>query len=220
MVTPADSQDLTILANVKAELGITDTDEDANLETWIDQSSAIVSDYCNRTFGLETDLETFRHRVQLGSYDGLYYGGTGGAFPLGGGVEKIVLRRMPVTGFTSVIENGVELIEDVDFECDYASGIMTRLCNDFERRWYFRTLLVTYSAGYELLGTLPIAIERATITMLKYLRANSTSDPFLMSETLPGVRTVQYAVGKFGGQDTWPPQDVINLLAPYKSWDV
>lgn len=220
MVTPADSQDLTVLANVKAELGITTTDEDVNLETWIDQASATVSDYCNRTFGQETDLETFRNRIRLGSYDGLYYGGQGGGFPLGRHVEKIVLRRTPIVSIESVIENDIELTEDVDYEADYTTGILTRLTNDFERRWHFRKLEVTYTAGYELLGTLPIAIERATMTLIKYMRANATSDPFITSEAIPGVRTVQYAVGRFAGSDTWPPQDVVNLIAPYRQVDV
>lgn len=229
-MTPADSQDLTILDNVKLELGLTTTAEDTAIEMWIDQASGVVSDYCNRVFGQETVLETIRNRQR--SYGPLWTGTTGGesgfsgAGIIGGfstiGREHgaVVLRRNPVVSLTSVVEDGNTLIENTDFECDYESGIMTRLDSDGnERRWYFKNLLVTYTAGYELLGTLPIAIERATITLVKLLRSAATRDPNLMSETIPGVRTVQYAVGKFGGTDSWPPQEVLNAIANYRQFD-
>lgn len=235
MVTPADSQDLTTLANVKLELGITTTAEDATIAMWIDQASGVVSDYCNRSFGQETVLETIRNRQRSygpfwtglgGGYSGYSGAGIIGGFgTLGREIEAIILRRNPIVSITSVVEDGNTLVEGTDFEADYTNGIMTRLDgNGFERRWYFQNLLVTYVAGYELLGTLPIAIERATITLVKVLRAAATRDPFLMTETIPGVRTAQYAVGRYAGTGTgattWPPEDVINAIAPYRQIDV
>lgn len=228
IVTPATSQDLTLLANVKAEFGITDSSQDANLQTWITQASAAVSDYCNRRFASEEDLETIRNRIRLGFGYGLYGGFgeySGGNFRLGREVDYVILKRNPVTAFASVVEDTITLVEGTDFECDYESGIMTRLnSNGDERRWRFQNLLVQYTAGYQLLGTLPIAIERATITLIKWFRFAATRDPYLLSEVIPGVRTAQYAVGKYAGTSTgldgWPPQDVVNLIAPYRQIDV
>lgn len=202
VVTAADSVDLTILANVKAELGITVTTEDANIETWIDQASGIITAECNRVFGRETVLESFRNRLN---------GNSQWAEP-----EKMILARTPVTAFTSVVENTKTLVEGVDFECNRESGILTRLCGDYERRWCFRTLLVTYTGGYALLGTLPIAIERATIAMVKAYRSASTRDPMLKSEEIPGVLSQTFWVGSTGEKSNGLPPDVETLIAPYR----
>lgn len=195
VITPADSVDLTILANVKAELGITSTDEDANLETWIDQASGMITAACNRVFGKETVRETFR------AYN----------------VERICLQRNPVTSITSVVEDGVTLVENTDFVVDYDSGIITRLCGDYETRWNFRTLVITYAAGYDLLGTLPIAIERATITMVKQFRSAAARDPLLKSEEIPGVLSQTFWVGGTGDRSNGIPHEVETMIAPYRN---
>lgn len=195
VITPADSVDLTILANVKAELGITSTDEDANLETWIDQASGMITAACNRVFGKETVRETFR------AYN----------------VERIRLQRNPVTAITSVVEDGVTLVENTDFVVDYDSGIITRLSGDYETRWSFRTLVITYAAGYDLLGTLPIAIERATITMVKQFRSAAERDPLLKSEEIPGVLSQTFWVGGTGDRSNGIPHEVETMIAPYRN---
>jgi hypothetical protein len=202
VVTPAYSVDLTVLANVKAELGITVTTDDANLETWIDAASALITTSCNRVFGSETVLETFRVR---GSYSTQW--------PTH---EKVTLDRTPVTAFTSVIENGNTLVEGTDFECDRESGIMTRLSGDYSRRWDFRTLAVTYTGGYELLGTLPLPLERAAITLVKQYRSAASRDPLLKAEEIPGVLSQSWWVGSTGDKSTGVPQEVETLIAPYR----
>lgn len=199
VVTPADSVDLTVLANVKTELGITTTSEDVNLETWIDQASGVITGSCNRVFGKETVTESFRNRVQFLE------------------PEKIVLQRTPVTLITSVVENGITLVEDTDFEVDYETGILTRLCGDYESRWCFRTLVVTYAAGYELLGELPIAIEKATIILVKQFRSAASRDPLLKSEEIPGVLSQTFWVGGTGDKSNGIPHEVETLIAPYRN---
>lgn len=198
VVTPAESVDLTVLANVKAELGISTTAEDVNLETWIDQASGVITGACNRVFGKETVTESFRNRVPLIE------------------PERIVLRRTPVTSITSVVENGTTLVEDTDYEIDYDSGIMTRLSGDYETRWSFRTLVVTYAGGYDLLGTLPIAIEKATIVLVKQFRSAANRDPLLKSEEIPGVLTQTFWVGGTGDKSNGIPHEVETLIAPYR----
>lgn len=199
VVTPAVSVDLTILANVKAELGITVSTEDVNLETWIDQASGLVTAACNRVFAEETVLESFRNRSASEES------------------KKIVLARIPVTDFTSVVENGTTLVEDTDFECDYETGILTRLSGDYERNWCFRTLAVTYTAGYALLGELPLPLERAVISLVKQFRSAATRDPLLKSEEVPGVLSQTFWVGGVGPNASALPPDVEEMIAPYRS---
>jgi hypothetical protein len=210
VITPADSQDLTILSTVKAELGLTDNSQDAAIETWIDQASGIVSSYCNRVFGRETVTETFRTgRYEL--HDRC-------------NIHSVVLTRSPVTTITSLVltspsDEAVTLVQDTDFELDPPTGVLYRIKNDRESTWKFRKLVVTYTAGYELLGTLPVNVERACITMVKLLRANATRDPSLKSENLlSGL----YSYTLNSARD-WPvgiPADVQALLDPYRSVSV
>ena len=191
VVTPAANQDLTSLALVKAELGITGNAEDTNIGTWIDQASAVIASYCNRVFGSEAVRETFRR----------------------GDAAKVILSRGPVTVIASVVEDGIELTEDEDFECDYASGILTRLCNDYERRWCFRSLVVTYTAGYTLLTTLPDDNERAAQLLVKGYRSAASRDPLLKSEEIPGVLSQSWWVDS---TNKGLPSDVESLIAPYR----
>lgn len=202
VLTAADSQDLTILANVKAELGITDTTEDTNLEAWIDQASSVIAGECNRNFGEETIKETWRISLQ---WNRQWYE-----------PERVILDRTPVTSITSVVENGLTLVAGTDYEFDPVTGTLTRLCGDFARRWFFRTLVITYVAGYQLLGTLPQAIERATISMVKQYRSAASRDPMLKSEDIPGVLTQTFWVGSTGEKSNGLPPDVETLIAPYR----
>ena len=203
VVTPGTSVDLTILANVKAELGITSTTEDANLETWIDQASGVITAACNRVFAKETVEESFRVRVQYGKQ-----------WPE---PEKIILQRAPVTSITSVVEDSTTLVRGTDYEIDYDSGVLTRLSGDYETRWSFSTLVIRYVTGYDLLGELPIAIERATISLVKSYRSAATRDPMLKSEEVPGVLTQTFWVGSVGDVLNGLPQDVETLIAPYRN---
>jgi hypothetical protein len=200
VVTPATSQDLTLLATVKAELGISGSTEDTAIETWIDQASAACSAYCNRVFGRETVTQQFRryNRVERSSV--------------------LVLDRFPVTSFTSVVEDGVTLVNGTDYECDLSTGLLYRLSasDDSVVAWDCDKLTVTYVGGFALLGDLPATVERACISMVKLLRASATRDPALRSENiLSGL----YSYTLFGPSDMGPgglPNDVEALLAPYR----
>ena len=56
VLTAASSYDLTTLANIKDDLAIpsTDTSSDATLARFITEQSALVAQYCNRVFPIET----------------------------------------------------------------------------------------------------------------------------------------------------------------------
>jgi hypothetical protein len=203
VVTPASTQDLTTLANVKAEIGITGTAEDTNINLWIDQASSVIAGECNRVFGQETVLESCGVGAPIGMQWPEY--------------ERIVLTRNPVASITTLVEDGNTLVSGTDYEVDKDSGIITRLIGDFERRWWFRTLAVTYVAGYQLLGTLPEAIERACISLVKQFRYAAQRDPLLKSEDIPGVLSQTFWVGGVGEKSNGLPLDVETLIAPYRN---
>lgn len=205
--TAAASYDLTLLATVKAEIGLTTTAEDTKLATWIKQASGACAAYCNRVLIAETVTETFRNKT---------------SYPLRNdsfrNVDKIVLVRNPVVSITSIVLDGVTLVADVDYQLDPAEGIIYRLdpSNDSLSYWYFKKLVVTYSGGYVLGTTLETNIERACISYVVMLRSSAGRDASVKQESIPGVLETQYWVGGIGENGALSP-DVTALLDPYRN---
>lgn len=197
VITPAESYDLTVLATVKAELGIIGTSEDVQIAKYIAQASGAIASYCNRVFAEETVTETFRNRSS------------------GGTLRSIILQRSPVTEIDAVALDDVELVANTDYEFDGESGILSRICGGYRSTWSFRTLVVQYTAGYELVGTLPLPIERACISLTKQYRSSASRDPLVKGEEIPGVLKTDYWIGGVGANGALPP-DVIDLVAPYR----
>lgn len=208
MVTPATSSDLTILATVKAELGITTSNEDPNIETWIDQASAACAAYCNRVFGSEVVSENIR-RLFLNRYREQRWD------------DVIQLARYPVTAIGPVIEDTITLVLETDYTVDYTTGKLYRLSSDgiSIMRWTCNQLTVPYTAGYALLGTLPFNIERACISLVKALRNAANRDPKVKEENIPGVLQTSYWIGSVGDNGELPP-DVTALLDPFREVSV
>lgn len=205
VTTPAASYDLTVLPNVKAELGIParDRTKDPRLRLYIEQASGAIAEHCNRVFARETVSEQFRlgSRYHPGHYDAHRVG-------------ELILRRHPVTEITSIIENDVTLVAGTDFETDLASGFVTRLAGTQKSCWAHGKITVVYSAGYQLLGGLPWAIERACIRLVKFYLEQSERDALVRSEEVMGVSRIDYQVHT-PGVDGGLPDDVISLLAPH-----
>jgi hypothetical protein len=205
VLTTAASYDLTTLANVKAELGVTGSAQDSKLKLYIQQASGAIADHCNRVFALEAVREQFR--FSLGLERGVGWGRQRGP-------QNLVLRRRPVVSpITSIVENeDPALVEGTDFEVDYKAGLVTRLSNGFPCWWARRKIVVSYSAGHELLGDLPQAVERACILLVKFYNAKGQRDPLLRAEEVPGVMRFDYQVNQVGDDGGLPP-DVLSLLS-------
>lgn len=199
VTSAASTYDLTTLAAVKAELGLTTTAEDVNIATWISQASAACSAYCNRTLRSETITETFRS----GSNESLIY-----------------LARIPVGTVTSVTEDGVVLVANTDYQLDATVGVIYRLSDDVLVDWNFSKLIVVYAAGYTTTALLPDDIERACISLTKTLRGAATRDPLVKQESIPGVLDTSYWVGTTPGSTGNLPPDVQALLDPYREISV
>jgi hypothetical protein len=202
--TPADSSNLTDLATIKAELGITDTSEDTNLTTWIAQASASCAAYCDRVFGLEVVTETFRNRFSF-------------VYRTENRVDSIRLARNPVVTITSIVCDTVVLVQDVDYELDPVEGILYRL-DGFDNiiQWCFAKLVINYSGGWALIGTLPLNIERACIVQVKSIRSDATRDTSVKSESIPGVLSTTYVTSNNTDSVSLDPI-AAGFLDPYRN---
>jgi hypothetical protein len=196
VTTPAVSTDLTILATVKAEFGITGNDENANLARWISDASAIASTYCRRVFGLETVTETFRPDRW------------GSPSPF------LILARKPVTAIASVTVDDAAL-GTTDYDLNAEPGHLYR--NDgsgFRTDWTAtKSIVVAYTAGYQPLQTLPRDIERAVIAIVRDMRADSSRDPNLKSKTTEGISSYEWWIPNEA--KTVLPIEIAGLLDPY-----
>ena len=198
VITPAARSDLTELSAVKRDLGISEDDasQDERLSDLIWTASDLVTQHCNRdTFGLELVEQTERPH------------GTG----------PIILARDLSPVIESVTENGVELPP----EAYYLDGSLLHrfhgaapapgtgtpyagvwVSNGFAvlspfagGGWCGRHVVIRYTAGFELLGGLPRAIEQACLDVVFSLHASAGRDPsrIVRSETVEGIGSVTYA---------------------------
>lgn len=211
VITPSDTYDLTILATVKSEFGISDSDtsQDENLTRWIHEASANIAGVCKRVFAEEILSEVFRRPDCR--------------------VDNLILRpnRRPVSSVTSVTEDGVALTTD-EYEVDYATGVIYRLdTTGYRMGWYYcyDRITVVYTAGYFLLNDLPYDIERAAIRLVKHFYSargsgGSSAGGDLKVVDVPGVvrREWETRSDNFQPNPNAPPSlpsDVMTLLGPY-----
>lgn len=190
VTTPASTYDLTVLATVRGELGLTDHTEDENLALWIKQASGVISKYCNRVFAQETLSDTFRLKWRERE-------------------ESLVLSRFPVSSIAEVLENDATLDQDSDYELSPLSGALTRLRSDRPWHWYYGKVVVTYTAGYKTVSDLPFEIQRAAGLLVKSYREMVHREAFLRSEDVAGIGSKSYQDIPMGFD--FPPE-VLSLL--------
>lgn len=197
--TAAGSIDLTTLATVKAELGITTGGSDADLTRMVTQASTTAATHCNRIFAKEAVTDHFRLQNEPRR------------------VDMLTLSRFPVdtAAAITVVEDGVTLTAS-GYELDPATGFLWRLSGDERAAWARTKVTVAYSAGYALLAELPQDIERAVIVMVKQAWFAKSRDPMVKQEDVPGVLSQSYWVGSVPGQNGAIPAEAEALLAPYR----
>jgi uncharacterized phiE125 gp8 family phage protein len=194
VTTPAATTDLTTLAAVKSELGLSTNEHDAQIASYISQASDSVKAYCNRTFARESVIEAFR--VDLPS-------------------EPLVLTLFPVSAIDSIIENGVALTTD-DFFVDDRDGTLWRLSNDRMTHWPCGKISVAYTAGYLLPGDdgrdLPHDIERAVIMLAAQSFLGAGTDARVKRESVDGIGSTERFLLSASGMTP----DAEALLARYR----
>lgn len=191
VLTPAATYNLTTVETAREELGLTDI-SDPTVLRWIASASDRIARYCNRVFALETVRESFEFRP-------------------GESAWALRLSRIPVTAITSVTVDGTAT---TDYKVNATSGVLSRTASGVVGTWFGREIIVTYSGGYELLGTLPRALEDACLVLLRHRSASRDRDPMLRQLEIPGVSTETYWVPA-NGQDAGLPPEAEDLLAAF-----
>lgn len=176
----------------RTALALFDRSDDDQLAAFVDRASDVCARHCRRVFAEEGVEETIRLRDYT---DGL------------------VLARYPVGEIDSIVENGNTLTEDVDYEVDGDSGIVTRLVDDSECHWPPGKIVVAYTAGYSLPDDAPDGLKQAALQLVKAYFHGIDRDPLVRSESVDGLSSGSYDTQSAGAL----PHDVRELLGPFRN---
>ena len=219
ILTPPATSDLTLLDTVRDELDITDRKHDKKLIRWIHNASAAIEDYLQRPLGLTQYEEEFKHE-QIANLSLRRYGDP----------WKLRLRYYPITQVDSILIDG--LVLDPVYWAFNADGFLTKLntssvpwleavgqaaWTDGYGNWVDpgRDVVITYWAGYELIGDLPRAIEQAVLVLIRHRWAVGSRDPTLRSESVGQILAQSYWNPTAAENASIPPE-AQSLLAPYR----
>ncbi len=194
----AGSYDLTDLATVKTELGITASTYDTQLDRYITVASLAAGQYCNRVFVVETVQDRFDI-----TFARLRFGGE----------PHLQASRWPIVTMSSLTESGTALVKDTDYKVDVVTGKFIRLdTNGDPTTWGQSPVLATYSAGF---ATIPADLEDAVIRMIRGRWFAKDRDPYTRQESIPGVRDISYWVPTGPDAGNMTP-DVADILENYR----
>lgn len=147
ILTPATSNALASLDDVKTVLGIasTDTSHDARFNLWIAQYSAVIATTCNRIFGYQTVKETWR----------------GDPPPLEN--SRLFLSSYPVKqiDLATVEAPKGSALASTDYELEELPGKLT-----LTGTWS-EDIVVTYSGGYHLPDEAPEDLQAALMLLIQ-----------------------------------------------------
>jgi hypothetical protein len=181
VLTPADTQDLVTLDEMKMKLMLTDTSKDALLQELITNTSEVIARMCNRVFGYEEVDETYYQLEDDNS-------------------RRLYLSRWPVTltDITSFTCDGVDLLPS-QTTCDW---VLEELTGTLYRRpdlgpWYGQ-IDVVYSGGYPLPDGAPGALKFAAEALIRegYIAWIRSPSSFSVSN----IAHKESRVGYFGPQ--------------------
>jgi hypothetical protein len=215
VLTAASSYDLTTLENIKDDLAIpgTDVSSDATLARFITEQSALVAQYCNRVFPVET--------VQ----DVIYPNRDPYPYQVTGILSELQLSRWPIVAVTSVTDTvavGIvnTLVAGTDFVVDEPHGWLTKIDPNtgYPTGWSPDQYTVQYQAGYFEAGSgiPPADLEMAVLRLVTARFKARGRDPFLKSQGEPNIGTEQYWVGAMPGQTGAFPPDIAAALEKYR----
>jgi hypothetical protein len=170
--------DLITLDVARREINKPNLDQDY-LKLLIARASGAIAQYCNRVFPVETVQDEFLPRRRPSGYRHGY-----------GNIAPLQLSRWPVVALTSVVENGIALVDGTDFRKDVGAGLLFRLdVSGNERLWPRALITVVYSAGF---SPIPADVQDAAARMVASRYSARGRADNLRQENIPGVREVQY----------------------------
>jgi hypothetical protein len=203
VTTPAGSTDLVTLADVKTELGISGTADDAWLNLTITRASSAAALYCGRVFVVQTYSEQIfpaREHYPEQVPDCL---------------DVLQLSAWPIVGTVTVTPNGASaLVQGTDFLVVTDLGQLLRRFDDGNlRKWDSEPVTVAYQAGY---ATIPADLQDAVIDLIKGRWYARSRDPGLRQESVDGVWSGTYWFGTGPGGPADMPDYVAAKLDRYR----
>jgi hypothetical protein len=197
IVTPADSEHLTTLARAKTELGITVSTYDNQILDHISEASSLIAEYCGRDgFGRASYEQTER---------------------LTCAVPHIILDRDINVEITAVTVDGTAL-DAADYEVD--GSLLYKLEDDERIAWEAYKTVIEYDAGYDLLDSMPFAIERACLDIVVNLYRGAGRDGAVRMDSVEGVGSVAYFDVRSNAGVMPLSADRIRALDRYKLWAI
>lgn len=220
IITPPAVTDLALAETVLMDWGIDGANEPF-ISRAITRCSGAAEDYCNRRFGIAK--YQFDVRLERGYRDG--------HLTLGAN-NPIMVHVWPIASVVSITEtdeNGTatSLVENTDYEVDNHSGQIYRLdSSQRQRDWWptMRVKIVCWS-GYILPGdktvytgasNLPSQIEDAVGRMAATRYFESNRNPFVKSESVVGVGTIDYRDSGSGPDSGNLSPDVLDILTNFR----
>ena len=203
VITPADSYDLITLDEVKDDLNISSTADDAYLQRRITELSAVARQYMNRTLQVEAVRDQFW--LQRDPYP----------WQLPGGAMPLQLSRWPVIEVALLIENDIELVEGTDFVVDTEVGQLTRMlpADPYPTRWRTLPITIEYSAGYD---PIPPDVSGAVSRAVKNQYMGRLRDPAIKSQSAAGIYAASYIQAGAGATAGVLTPDVYGVLDGYR----
>ena len=196
VATPAASQLLISDADAKAELALTNANDDVWLAAAIAQASAAIGAYCGRSegFGAAQFVDTWR------------------AVRPGRTVEALLLSRDLNIEIVSVLEDGTTLAS-ADYLLD--GSMLRRLASDTPTAWRASKIVATYTAGYDLPADAPADLARCCLDLCVRAYNARGRDPGLRSERILDVIAQSWDTPGGDGFKGGLPRDVADRLDPY-----
>ena len=180
--------DLISLEDLKLELGITDSSEDEQLQARIARESKAIAEYCGRIFAMTDVIETF-------TFD-LWEGVIG---------RPLNLRNYPVEYVDGITQSDA----DAEYLLDAESGQIWPA----EGGTWGGTVVVSYSAGYDLPDGAPAGLQTAIIESIRQKRAFAARDPSVRETSHEGTSVGYFSGSESAGSFT---QSVRDMLRQYK----
>ncbi len=206
VTTPAAVAALVDLPTVKTDLGITETATDAWLNLTINRVSSSITNYCNRTFPVQSYQDTFRpDRTRNPMGDPLLYSSSAPSYAV------IQMAAWPTVSIASVNENYL-LLDPSLYENDPVTGQLMRLDQyDNAYWWSMSKLVVDYTAGF---ATIPMDVQDAALRMVRKAWFARTRDPLIKHQSLPNLGDTEFWVST-GNAGNMPP-DITDILDNYR----
>ncbi len=183
----ATSQLYVTLAVVRDELGVPSGEDDRLNRLIASASARAITAMGGRRILAETLTETFRVPG--------YAAGDGPADMIEPLRELCYLSRLPIVSITSVVEDGITLVANTDYDFHPEEGWVRRLSSGYPAAWSFETLAITYVGGF---ATTPSDIEQAVLSLVTDAYRSRGRAPGLKEIEVPGVLREAYWVSDEG----------------------